>query len=233
MSISGEQLEDSIDFSDTFDVNFKSPCDNADLVNLTVNKNQVNPSQDDYSGSTLFFTYRDHNVSPSYCQAEVKCRNVSPIVAGIKLQCQELSNGDNGEITWTFDETDYNFNSPPGTYTYTFDVTVGQVTDTFTFDLVLTDPCNADVVQTTKPNIQTYTYYITDSTADDSEVLSPKFAVNPSFCATMLDFSAPGLESFAKWDLANQQVDYTEIIDSLKLSGPIDSVNNPELDQTY
>ena len=110
------------------------------------------------------FTYQPHTVSPSYCTVEVTCNNVSPdTFSGV--QCKELQGG---ELTWTFGETQYKSGlSPPGTYTFTFDVDVngGVTTDQFNFDIELTDPCTTAAVGTTKPTtIQAITYFITDTT---------------------------------------------------------------------
>ena len=182
----------------------------------------------------MVFNYLDHVVTPAWCPVTITCNSVSPSVAGVT--CQNLSNGDSGEITWVFDDTKYNADSPPDTYTFTFDVSVnGLVSDQFTFDLTLTDPCTAaNVANTvTKPVINTYVYVITDSTASDTENLSPKFSVGPSWCNTQLEFDAPGLENFATWDENAQTVAYTEITDNLFMAGVIDAQTNPNLEKTY
>jgi len=127
-NISGESQAPAITFDDTFDVTFLDACNYPELITLDV-KDQSNqgPGSDDYSGTTLVFTYLDHEATPSWCDVTVTCNNVQPTVPGIT--CTNLSNGNNGEITWVFDDTNYNSDSPPGTYTFTFDVSVNnQVT---------------------------------------------------------------------------------------------------------
>jgi len=148
------------------------------------------------------------------------------------LQCQDL---DAGTLTWMNLSAEYqNGSKPPGDYTFTYAVTVNSVvTESFTLKKVLTDPCTSAALSgnITKPTIQTYSYYITDDT--ESELLTPKFTTDPAWCASSLTFSAPSdLDNFAAFDKPTQVVSYTEITDSLTLSGLVDP-SNTELSKTY
>lgn len=98
---------------------------------------------DNYSGTTLTFTYNDFIVMPYWCDTEINCVSVSP--SGQGLSCQELVNN-NGDLqtTWNFDGTSYE-TIRPGTYTYTYNVCVNGLPTTcktFTVSITLTDPCN-------------------------------------------------------------------------------------------
>ena len=101
--------------------------------------------------------------------------------------------------------------------------------------MTLEDPCKAATVasQVTKPVIETYTYYITDDTTADTEMLTPKFTVDPSWCQSSLTFEAPDLDTFVNWSLNDQQISYNEITDSLTMAGVIDKDTNPDLEKTY
>jgi hypothetical protein len=121
----------------------------------------------------MTFTYVPFGIVPSWCDVSISCNSVSP--SGI-LDCQEL-NSDN-QLTWSFDGTDYNGDVTPGTYTYTFDVTILDKTEQFTVDVVLTDPCENPTI--TMPNPTSIVYVITD--AEGRYTLEPELSVDPEFC---------------------------------------------------
>lgn len=111
---------------------------------------------------------------------------------------------------------------PPATYTYTYNVVIngGVVVMPFSFNLVLTDPCLNPVLS--KPTLNTKEYTITEP--GDSETFDPKFTVTPTFCSTSMHFTALGLAGFIGFDHIAQTVTYTQITDSLVLSGKFEGL---------
>ena len=90
------------------------------------------------------------------------CNSVSP--ANDNLPCQNPDS--NSEVKWTFTSEDYTEKKiSPGTYSFKFDVSVNNdvVTQSFTVDVVLTDPCSPPTV--TEPNSDSLVYTITDEKA--------------------------------------------------------------------
>lgn len=109
-----------------FDLSFKNPCEDAAFIKLTPTS-QTSPASDEYSGDVISFEYNPFEVEPAFCNMEVSCRSVQgPSNA---LDCKQL---ENNELTWLFTPEDVvNDNVLPGEYVYTYDVTVGPVTESF------------------------------------------------------------------------------------------------------
>lgn len=83
---------------------------------------------------------------PSECPISTTCTGRSPVAPG--LPCQAIDPGSN-TVIWNFTEDDYTDGSvPPGTYTFTYEVSTVPGGPVQTFDVILTvpDPCeNATV----------------------------------------------------------------------------------------
>jgi len=76
-------------------------------------------------------------------------------------------------VSWSFTGEDYNQGLVPGSYVYTFSVTAGTKTETFTVEIVLIDPCaNPTII---KPSDSTQVYVITDP--DGKYTLQPAFEI--------------------------------------------------------
>jgi len=120
------------------------------------------------------------------------------------------------QITWSFDSTDYTAGLTPGTYKYTYDVTVGGVTKQFTVDLVLEDPCKN--VSITVPEATTQIYVITDP--DGSYTLQPMFSVTPDFCP--YEITATYNEDVIDFNSDEQKITIPTITDTLTPSNPLD-----------
>ena len=107
----------------SFDLSFADPCIDTNFVTIT-QTTQTDPSADSYSGNDVTFVYNPFNiVAPIICLSNVdavSCQSISPDI-GANLPCQELSAS--GELTWNFPQSSYtNGDVPPGTYTFTYDV---------------------------------------------------------------------------------------------------------------
>ena len=160
------------------------PCDEADLVVLS-DPGQVSPDTFNYDGYPRTFTYREFTVSPSWCQFDVTCKGVTGPSQYLDCTGHEL---EDSKTAWSFDGSDYEQGLTPGTYIYTYEVSVGDKKVEFTVDLVLEDPCvNAQI---TVPDTEEIEYVIT--TPAKIEPLRPKFSVIPSFCATDIVSSVTG-----------------------------------------
>ena len=140
----------------SFDLSFKNPCEDAAFITMTPTP-QTDPRSDDYSGDAFSFTYNPFIVEPAFCDVQVSCRSVQgPSDA---LSCQELYDGET--LTWLFTpENVVNDNVVPGDYVYTYDVTVGPVTESFEVTVTLIDPCNNPSI--TEPITAPMEYTITD-----------------------------------------------------------------------
>lgn len=115
-------------------------CNDPSVAMITTTA-QINPAPDNYSGNAVVFTYNPFTVVPDVCTLSISCISVSPVLANDVLPCQELDG--NNMVTWNFPDTVFTDNSiPPNTYTFTYEVKTGDmVTETFTVDVVLTNPC--------------------------------------------------------------------------------------------
>ena len=167
----------------SFDTSFLDPCADATIVTLT-DPGQTSPATFNYDGSTKGFTYNEFTVFPAWCEATIVCVDVvgpTPYLTCADHDISTLA----PSTDWTFDRVYYAFGLLPGTYTYNYDVVVGDVTETFTVDLVLIDPCLTATI--TVPAETTERYYITDPNLQIN--FAPVFAVDPDFCKT--DISGP------------------------------------------
>ncbi len=156
-----------------FELFFKNPCEDAAFINMTPTA-QTSPEADNYSGDAITFEYNPFKVEPSYCDAQVSCRSVQgPSDA---LSCQEL---EDGKLTWLFNPQDVvDQNLLPGEYTYTYDVTVGPVTESFEVTLTLVDPCESpQIVEPIAPQME---YTVTDN--EKIYYLEREFSMTPSIC---------------------------------------------------
>jgi len=100
------------------------------------------------------FTYSDFTVVPSMCPLTVSCTTISGPSSGVLLCSSYAMNSSTKEITFNFDETVYKAAAlTPGTYTLTYTVAAAAptISSTFSFDLVLTDPCKSTT--TTAPTM--------------------------------------------------------------------------------
>ena len=167
-----------------FDVVFLNPCIDTSFVQLTATE-QANQLEDEYSSSTVTFTYNPFQVSPDICPVTVTCVDVTgPTTA---LACQELS--ESNQLTWVFTPTDYSVNGlQPGGYTYTFDVSTGDapgLTQQFTVELTLVDPCDPpDSLAPVDLIDQSYTI-----TADPLPYTHAEFDVQPAYCPLVYTYS--------------------------------------------
>ena len=107
-----------IESESSFDLTFLDPCVDSDSVTITTTS-QNDEFTNSYDGQTVTFTYNPFTVSPSWCEAIVKCASVTP---STYLKCQELDSND--ETQWTFTGTDYTNGLKPGTYVYQYTVEV-------------------------------------------------------------------------------------------------------------
>jgi hypothetical protein len=108
-----------------FEVTFLRACANTEVVVLT------DPGQDtlntfNYDGSSQTFAYKAFGVEPAWCDIEIACNNVSPVNEFLKCDGHELNEDGGFETSWAPDGDDYTQGLLPGTYTYTYDVKVGD-----------------------------------------------------------------------------------------------------------
>lgn len=140
-------------------MNFESPCQDASLVSITaVEQDAPVPASDFYSSTDMIFTYSDFLVSPSYCNLTVKCKRVTP--ESDAMPCQDLNAI--GQIVWNFSPADYTGRIvAPGSYTFEFEVTASEgnadLTESFSVQITLVDPCIGAVVNAPATTTTTYT----------------------------------------------------------------------------
>ena len=103
--------------SASFDLTFLDACLYDNLITLTPVA-QTQQITGNYNAQPVIFTYSPFGVSPAWCDASVTCDSV--VGPSQYLSCQQLDS--NGQIVWTFDNTDYTSGLTPGSYTYTFNV---------------------------------------------------------------------------------------------------------------
>jgi hypothetical protein len=79
----------------------------------------------------------------------------------------------------------------PGTYTYTYDISVnaGVVTDDFPVQITFVDPCDPPTI--TEPAAGSFEYTLTD-TNPATLVLNPEYSVDPSWCLFDISMTKPG-----------------------------------------
>ena len=101
---------------------------------------------------------------------------------GSDLPCQELSSL--GLLIWNFDLTDYTSERiPPNVYTFNFDVSTSagrepSVTEEFSVQLVLPDPCDPPI-SLTKVAFENQRYTLTDT---GQSYTHPDFSISPDYC---------------------------------------------------
>ena len=95
-------------------------CSEASLITLG-QAVQDEPITHQYDGSTSTFTFTRYTVSPGWCDMSITCDSV--VGPSQYLQCQDLDNLD--QIKWTFDRDDYEGGLTPGSYVYTYNVSIG------------------------------------------------------------------------------------------------------------
>ena len=90
-------------------------------------------------------------------------------------------------VTWNFNSGDYtNRDVPPGTYTFTYQVAAGTGSETFTIDLVVTDPCDPPT-SLTKVALENQSYTLTDN---DKFYTHPDFSISPDYCPVDYSYDA-------------------------------------------
>lgn len=139
----------------TFIVRFLDPCQDTNIVTLT-NPGQTDPAPFDfYQAQTRTFIYNPYSYYPSWCPVDVSCISVND--ASGRLTCSGHDLVPSQSTTWTITGADYTAGLQPGTYVYTYRVTVGARTDDFPVTLTITDPCiNPTIVVPDDTNQQFY-----------------------------------------------------------------------------
>lgn len=215
---------------DLFRLDFESPCELARLTTITPTA-QTSPGPDAYSGSNIDFTYNPFTVVPSWCDLTVTCESVTIGGAPGAISCIDLVDG---QVTQSYDDSDYPI-VQPGTYTFEYKVSTGgtdaALNPTFTFDVVLQDPCDPPTVATSTLVDQAYTI----SDVSQTYTLNPLITVTPSYCGLVVTatIEAPLGEklSFAS---ADQTFSLPQFYDSLHLAGhPTTTERSYEITVTY
>lgn len=140
----GTPAETKATDSETFDVNFATPCLSDAFATLTLTEDQGDLSFN-YDGVSQTFSVPTGIIDPSICDLTVTCNSITPSSTAAKLQCS-ANEPVNGDITLSFAVSDYTSdNLAPGTYRFTYDVTTGSsdaaLNKQFFFDVTIADPC--------------------------------------------------------------------------------------------
>lgn len=160
---------------------------------------QTSPGSDNFSGTDIVFTLTDFTITPARCLLSYACTAVSESgEATSSIACGDFEGGAaigaDGELVFSASGADYGAPYRPGTYTVTVTATVLGVTSPetrdATFNLVLTDPCDAPVsISLDTPADQDYTLTTTALVITDPHTVT----IDPDYCPFTLEYSVTNL----------------------------------------